>query len=47
MAQAGIFDAVSVVKEALYAAVNGASLALTTDVIIHRKNPPESLAKTA
>ena len=47
MTQAGIFDAVTVVKEALYAAVNGASLALTTDVIIHRRNPPESLAKTS
>lgn len=47
MADAKIFDVVSVVKEALYAAINGAALALTTDVIIHRKNPPESLATTS
>ncbi len=47
MAQAQIFDVVSVVKEVLYAAINGAALALTTDVIIHRKNPPESLATTS
>jgi len=47
MSDAQIFDVVSVVKEALYAAINGASLALTTDVIIHRKNPPESLATTS
>jgi chaperonin GroEL len=47
MADAKIFDVVSVLKEGLYAAINGAALALTTDVIIHRKNPPESLATTS
>lgn len=47
MAQAGIYDSASVVKAALVAAVSGASLALTTDVIVHRRNPPESLATTA
>lgn len=41
MSEAGIFDAVSVVKGAVRCAIAGAALALTTDVIIHRRNPPE------
>jgi chaperonin GroEL len=47
MVDAEIYDAASVVKAALHAALSGAGLALSTDVIIHRKNPPESLATTA
>jgi len=47
MTEAGIFDAASVVKFGVQAALSGAGLALSTDVIIHRKNPPESLAQTS
>ena len=47
MADAEIFDAASVVKAGLHAAVSGAGLALSTDVIIHRKNPPISAMNTA
>ena len=43
MAEAGIFDSAAVVKSAIFAAVHGAALALTVDVLIHRANPPESL----
>jgi chaperonin GroEL len=46
VAAVGLFDAASVVKGAVHAAISGAALALTTDVMIHRKNPPESLAGT-
>ncbi|MDA1330772.1 MAG: hypothetical protein O3B43_06895 [Chloroflexi bacterium] len=42
MADAEIFDAASVVRAGLHAALSGAGLALSTDVIIHRKNPPGS-----
>ena len=45
MAQAGIFDAASVVKAAVFSAVHGAALALTVDVMVHRKNPPDASAK--
>jgi chaperonin GroEL len=41
MAQAGIYDATSVQKAALYAAIASAGLALTVDVLIHRKDQPE------
>ena len=44
MADAEIFDAASVVRAGLHAAFSGAGLALSTDVIIHRKNPPDSSA---
>lgn len=37
----GIFDALKVVDMALQVAISGAAMALTTDVIIHRKTPPE------
>jgi chaperonin GroEL len=47
MIKANIYDVAPVVKAAVYAAINGAALALTTDVVIHRKNPPESLATTS
>ena len=43
MADAEIFDAASVVRAGLHAALSGAGLALSTDVIIHRKNPPVSV----
>ena len=44
MSAAGIFDSASVVKHSLYSAVHAAALALTVDVIIHRKAPPQSVA---
>ena len=47
MVKANIYDVAPVVKAAVYAAVHGAALAITTDVVIHRKNPPESLATTS
>ena len=40
MLEAGILDVTSVQKEALYSAVRSAGLALTIDVIVHRKKPP-------
>ncbi len=42
MAQAGIWDAAAVLKTAVHSAVSGAALALTTDVLVHRKQPPQS-----
>ncbi len=38
---AGIIDAVKVLDMALRVAVSGAAMGLTTDVMIHRKFPPE------
>lgn len=43
MSEAGIFDAASVVKAATFGAIHGAAMALTVDVLIHRRNPPEAL----
>ena len=43
MTDAGIWDAASVVKAAVHSAIAGAGLALTTDVLVHRKRAPESL----
>jgi len=43
MTAAGICDATSVVKAAVHSAIAGAGLALTTDVVVHRKRAPESL----
>ena len=43
MAKVGIFDAASVQKAAVHSAVASAALALTIDVLIHRKTPRESL----
>ena len=40
MVDAEIFDAASVVRAGLHAALSGAGLALSTDVIIHRKSRP-------
>lgn len=42
MAQSGLYDAASVVKAATFSAIHGAALALTIDVLIHRKNPPQN-----
>ena len=41
MTETGIWDAASVVKAAVHSAIAGAGLALTTDVLVHRKRPPE------
>ena len=41
MRVAGLYDAAPVVKAAVRGAISGAALALTTDVIVHRRNPPE------
>jgi len=43
MAKAGIFDAASVQKAAVHSAVASAALALTIEVLVHRKIPRESL----
>jgi chaperonin GroEL len=37
MAEAGIFDVAPAQKAAVHAAITGAALALTTDVLVHRK----------
>lgn len=42
MSEAGIYDAAPVVKAAVRSAFAGAALALTTNAIIHLKNPQES-----
>jgi len=46
MSLAGIYDSASVVKAATFNAVHGAALALTVDVLIHRKDPPEAYHNT-
>jgi chaperonin GroEL len=38
---AGILDPAAVLTAALEAAVSGATMALTTDVLVHRRRPPE------
>lgn len=43
MHEAGIVDPVRVLEQALRVAVSGAGIALTTEVIVHRKRPPESM----
>jgi chaperonin GroEL len=43
MRQAGILDPARVVKEAVRSAVSSAALLLTTDVLIHKRNPVEAL----
>ena len=43
MAQAGIFDAAAVQKAAVRGAVKSAALALTIDVLVHRKQPEQSM----
>ena len=44
MSQVGIFDAASVVRAAVFSAIHGAALALTVDVMVHRRNPPDASA---
>jgi chaperonin GroEL len=46
MTAAGIIDSAAVLKNALISAVQGASLAMTVDVVIHRKNPPDASSTT-
>jgi len=46
MAEAGIVDSAAVVREAAYRAIQGAALALTVDVLIHRANPPKEYFRT-
>jgi chaperonin GroEL len=46
MSQAGICDSAAVSREALFSAVHGAALVLTTDVLVHRRIRPESIATT-
>ena len=41
--KAGILDPLPVVTGALEAAVSAAGVALTSDVLIHHKNPPVSV----
>ena len=41
MMQAGIWDAAVVQKSAVYAAISGAALALTIDVLVHRTEQPD------
>lgn len=43
MAAAGLVDPVGVLKEAVHSAIASAGLLLTTDVLVHRRNPPQSL----
>ena len=43
VAQAGIFDVASVVREAAYSAIASAALALTVDVLVHHKKPKEAM----
>ena len=43
MAEAGVFDSAAAQKGALRGAIKSAALALTVDVLIHRKKPPESV----
>jgi chaperonin GroEL len=41
MAAAGIFDAASVLRQAVLTAVTSAGLALTTDVLVHKRKPTQ------
>jgi chaperonin GroEL len=43
VAEAGIFDSVAVQREAVRAGIESAALALTIDVLVHRKKPLESV----
>ena len=45
MAQAGVLDVATVQKAAVHGAIAGAALALTIDVLIHRKKPEAVPAK--
>jgi chaperonin GroEL len=39
--EAGLLDAAGVVREAAHSAISSAALLLTTDVLVHLKNPPQ------
>ena len=41
MAETGVFDAASVVHQAVLTAVTSAGLALTTDVLVHKRKPTQ------
>lgn len=41
LAEAGIYDATTVLKQAVFSAIASAGLALTIDVLIHRQQQPE------
>ncbi len=41
LAEAGIYDATTVLKLAVFSAIASAGLALTIDVLIHRQQQPE------
>jgi chaperonin GroEL len=43
MTQTGILDAANTLQAAVHGAVASAALALTIDVLIHRKDPPQSM----
>jgi chaperonin GroEL (HSP60 family) len=43
MAQAGIWDAATVLRTAVHGAVASAALALTTDVLVHHKEPQQAM----
>ncbi len=45
MAQAGIFDVAAAQKAAVHGAIAGAALALTVDVLIHKRNPESTPAQ--
>ncbi len=43
MIEAGIFDAAAVLRQAVVTAATGAGLALTTDVLVHKRKPVQEL----
>jgi chaperonin GroEL (HSP60 family) len=43
MTEAGIFDVASVQRDAVRTAISSAALALTVDVVVHRKKPTVSI----
>jgi chaperonin GroEL len=43
MAQAGIWDAATVLRTAVHGAAASAALALTTDVLVHHKEPQQAM----
>lgn len=45
MMQAGILDAAATQKSALYAAIHGAAMALTIDVLVHHRKPENSITQ--
>jgi chaperonin GroEL len=42
LAEAGVIDSAEVAKSVLKSAVSTAALALTVDVLVHHRNPPQS-----